>query len=149
MPRDDRARKLQRSLRTTIAALAIVPLVAVAADAGTKAGNPAASATKSTAEAPTQQSGLSPAALRGQKLAFDRSMGNCLACHTMKGSDVPSSVGPELKDMKARFPDTKQLYAILYDEETRNPLTVMPPFGKNLILTPQQINDVIAFLYTE
>ncbi|MEO8849704.1 MAG: sulfur oxidation c-type cytochrome SoxX [Casimicrobiaceae bacterium] len=100
-------------------------------------------------EAPAQKSGLSPAALRGQKLAFDRSMGNCLACHTMQGSDVPSSVGPELKDLKARFPDPKELYAILYDEETRNPLTVMPPFGKNLILTPQQINDVIAFLYTE
>lgn len=88
-------------------------------------------------------------AQRGRKLAFDRSMGNCLACHTMKGSDVPSNVGPELKDLKARFPDPKMLFAILWDEESRNPQTVMPPFGKNLILNAQQINDVVAFLYAQ
>jgi sulfur-oxidizing protein SoxX len=88
-------------------------------------------------------------AARGRKIAFDRSLGNCLACHTMKGSDVPSNVGPELADLKSRYPDPSQLYTILYDEEQRNPQTVMPPFGKNLILTPQQIRDVIAFLYTE
>lgn len=86
---------------------------------------------------------------RGRKIAFDRSLGNCLACHTMKGSDVPSNVGPKLADLKQRYPDPSQLYAILYDEEQRNPQTVMPPFGKNLILTPQQIRDVVAFLYTE
>jgi sulfur-oxidizing protein SoxX len=67
----------------------------------------------------------------------------------MKGSDVPSNVGPELSNLKERYPDPKQLYAIIDDEEQRNPRTVMPPFGKNLILTPQQIKDVVAFLYTE
>lgn len=76
-------------------------------------------------------------------------MGNCLACHTMKGSDVPSNVGPELKDLKARFPDSKMLFAILWDEESRNPQTLMPPFGKNLIMNAQQINDIVAFLYAQ
>ena len=96
---------------------------------------------------------LSPAlraqsAAPGQALAFDRAKGNCLACHTMKGGDVPSTVGPELSDMKMRFPDRSTLYAIIDDEEKRNPETVMPPFGKNLILTRQEINEIIDFLYT-
>jgi L-cysteine S-thiosulfotransferase len=84
----------------------------------------------------------------GQAIAFDRAKGNCLACHTMKGGDVPSNVGPALSDIKKQFPDRKELYGILFDEETRNPQTVMPPFGKNLILTPKEIDAVIDFLYT-
>lgn len=97
-----------------------------------------------TAIGPAASAPVSP----GQRLVFDRSKGNCLACHTMKGSDVPSNVGPVLSDMKARFPDRKVLYAIIYDEETRNPQTVMPAFGKNLILSPKEINEIIDFLYT-
>lgn len=89
-----------------------------------------------------------PAAL-GQQLAFDRAKGNCLACHTMKGSDVPSTVGPMLFDIKKKFPDRQKLYAILYDEETRHPQTVMPAFGKNLILSSTEINEIIDFLYTQ
>jgi L-cysteine S-thiosulfotransferase len=88
------------------------------------------------------------AAAAGQALAFDRAKGNCLACHTMKGGDVPSNVGPELSDMKMRFPDRSTLYAIIDDEEQRNPQTVMPAFGKNLILARQEINEIIDFLYT-
>lgn len=135
-------RILQKPFRVALAALVFLPLIAVAAGNDGVAGNGSATAISRGAE-------LSAAAARGQKLVADRSMGNCLACHTMKGSDVPSNVGPELTNMKARFPDPRQLYAIIYDEETRNPQTVMPPFGKNLILDPQQINDVIAFLYSE
>jgi sulfur-oxidizing protein SoxX len=84
----------------------------------------------------------------GEKLAFDRSKGNCLTCHDIKGGDAPGNVGPPLSDMKARFPDRKQLAAIIYDETKRNPQTVMPPFGRNLILTDQEMNDIIDFLYT-
>lgn len=88
-----------------------------------------------------------PAAL-GQKVAFDRAKGNCLACHTMRGSDVPSNVGPELSNIRERYPDRKDLYAILDNEEARNPLTVMPSFGRDLILSKPEIDQVIAFLYT-
>lgn len=144
----DRTRTLQHLLRKALAVLTILPLTAMAAGTDATAGSPIGAGAGSTETAPARQERLTPAALRGQKLAYDRSMGNCLACHTMRGSDVPSDVGPELNDMKTRFPDSKQLYAILYDEEASHPLTVMPPFGKNLILTPQQIKDVIAFLYT-
>ncbi len=71
----------------------------------------------------------------GETLAFDRSKGNCLTCHVIKGGDAPGNVGPELANMKERFPDRKELRAIIFDETKRNPQTVMPPFGRNLILT--------------
>ncbi len=84
----------------------------------------------------------------GETLAFDRSKGNCLTCHVIKGGDAPGNVGPELSDMKNRYSSRKDLAAIIYDETKRNPLTVMPPFGRNLILTDQEIESVIDFLYT-
>jgi L-cysteine S-thiosulfotransferase len=87
-------------------------------------------------------------AMPGQALAFDRSKGNCLTCHDIKGGDSPGNVGPQLSDVKKRYPDRKELAAIIFDETKRNPLTVMPPFGRNLILTPQEIDSVIDFLYT-
>jgi L-cysteine S-thiosulfotransferase len=87
-------------------------------------------------------------AAAGEQLAFDRSKGNCLTCHDIKGGDAPGNVGPPLADMKRHFPDRKELFAIIFDETKRNPQTVMPPFGRNLILTNQEINEVIDFLYT-
>ena len=84
----------------------------------------------------------------GQKLAFDRSKGNCLTCHVIKGGDLPGSIGPELTDIKQKYPDRKDLVAILNDETKRNPLTVMPPFGRNRILTEQEINAIVDFLQT-
>jgi sulfur-oxidizing protein SoxX len=86
--------------------------------------------------------------LPGQVLAFDRGKGNCLTCHVIAGGDAPGNVGPELAGMKKRFPDRKELAAIIFDETRRNPLTLMPPFGRNLILTDQEIAAVVDFLYT-
>jgi sulfur-oxidizing protein SoxX len=82
----------------------------------------------------------------GQEIAFDRSKGNCLTCHVIKGGDLPGSIGPELTDIKHKYPDRKVLVAILNDETKRNPLTVMPPFGRNRILTEQEINAIVDFL---
>lgn len=84
----------------------------------------------------------------GQKLAFDRGKGNCLTCHAIKGGDLPGTIGPELKDIKSKFPDRNELVAILNDETKRNPQTVMPPFGRNRILTEQEINAIVDFLQT-
>lgn len=89
-----------------------------------------------------------PAPSPGQIVAFDRTKGNCLACHTMQGGDVPSNVGPELNNIKARFPDRADLLAILTNEPARNPQTIMPPFGRNQILDAKEINQIIDFLYT-
>jgi len=84
----------------------------------------------------------------GQKLAFDRGKGNCLTCHDIKGGDLPGTIGPPLKDIKSKYPDRNELVAILTDETKRNPLTVMPPFGRNRILTEQEISAIVDFLQT-
>jgi sulfur-oxidizing protein SoxX len=88
------------------------------------------------------------AAAEGQKLAFDRSKGNCLTCHAIKGGNLPGSIGPELVDIKSKYPNRDDLVAIITDETTRNPLTVMPPFGRNRILTAKEIDAVVDFLQT-
>jgi L-cysteine S-thiosulfotransferase len=87
-------------------------------------------------------------AAEGQKLAFDRAKGNCLSCHDIKGGDLPGSIGPPLKDIKSKYPDRNDLIAILTDETRRNPQTAMPPFGRNRILTEQEINAIVDFLQT-
>lgn len=111
---------------------ALVPALALALSTLTVTG--AAHAQSSVAE--------------GQKLAFDRSKGNCLTCHDIKGGDLPGTIGPPLKDIKSKYPDRHELVAILNDEAARNPLTVMPPFGRNRILTEQEINAIVDFLQT-
>ena len=84
----------------------------------------------------------------GQKLAFDRGKGNCLTCHEIKGGDLPGTIGPALTDIKAKYPDRNELVAIVTDETTRNQTTVMPPFGRNRILTEKEINAIVDFLQT-
>jgi L-cysteine S-thiosulfotransferase len=113
-------------------ALFVAPVVAVALFAGVRASAQA----------------LPGQVLPGQVLAFDRSKGNCLTCHDIKGGDAPGNVGPPLADMKTRFPERKELTAIVFDETKRNPQTVMPPFGRNLILTDGEIDAIVDFLYT-
>ena len=87
-------------------------------------------------------------AAEGQRLAFDRLKGNCLSCHEIKGGDLPGTIGPALKDIKRKYPDRNDLIAILTDEPKRNPQTAMPPFGRNRILTEQEINAIVDFLQT-
>lgn len=89
------------------------------------------------------------APLNGEHLAFDRAKGNCLTCHVIAGGEAPGNVGPELSKMKDRFPDRKELVAIVADETKRNPQTVMPPFKRNLILNDQEIDAIVDFLYTK
>ncbi len=91
---------------------------------------------------------LTPAEQDGKAVVLDRKLGNCVACHTMPVSDVPSTVGPPLINMKQRFPDHKKLVAILENEQAINPQTVMPLFGKYLILDHRQIEEVVDYLYS-
>jgi len=88
------------------------------------------------------------AAAEGQKLAFDRGKGNCQTCHKIRGGDLPGTIGPELVDIKSKYPNRDDLVAILTDETKRNPQTVMPPFGRNRILTEKEISAVVDFLQT-
>ncbi len=97
--------------------------------------------------------GFTPAAsaspAEGQKLASNRSKGNCITCHEIKGASNFGNVAPPLENMKKRFPDRKELVAIVSDETKRNEETVMPPFKRNLILTDQEIENIVDFLYTK
>ncbi|ODM73393.1 sulfur oxidation c-type cytochrome SoxX [Bradyrhizobium elkanii] len=86
-------------------------------------------------------------AAEGQKLAFDRGKGNCLTCHVIKGGDLPGTIGPELTGLKAKY-SRDELIAIVTDETKRNPQTVMPPFGRNRILSEKEIDAVVDFLQT-
>jgi sulfur-oxidizing protein SoxX len=87
-------------------------------------------------------------AAEGQRLAFDRGKGNCLSCHEIRGGELAGTLGPPLKDIKRKYPDRNELAAILTDETRRNPQTVMPPFGRNHILTDREINAIVDFLQT-
>lgn len=88
------------------------------------------------------------AADEGQKLAFDRNKGNCLTCHEIKGGSQAGDIGPALAGIKSKYPNRADLVAIVTDETKRNPLTVMPPFGRNHILTDKEIDAVVDFLQT-
>jgi sulfur-oxidizing protein SoxX len=98
--------------------------------------------------APPTPAGAQSAVAEGRKLAFDRGKGNCLTCHAIKGGDLPGTLGPELIDIKSKYPNRDELVAIVFDETKRNPLTVMPPFGRNRILTEKEISAVVDFLQT-
>ena len=113
---------------------ALIPALALAISIGAAAFAGPAAAQSAVAE--------------GQKLAFDRGKGNCLTCHDIKGGNLPGSIGPALTDIKSKYPDRAELVAILVDSTKRNPLTVMPPFGRNRILNDKEINAIVDFLQT-
>jgi sulfur-oxidizing protein SoxX len=74
---------------------------------------------------------------------------HCQQCHEVKGIQDFGNIGPSLVDLKARYPDRKEVATIVFDETKRNPQTVMPPFGRNLILSKQEIDAVVDFLYAQ
>ena len=86
----------------------------------------------------------------GKDIAYDRSKGNCLACHgmpTMADAEQTGTGGPPLIAMQARFPDRKVLRAKIWDATATNPNTFMPPLGKHGVLTEQEIDKVVDFIY--
>ncbi|ORU91791.1 MAG: sulfur oxidation c-type cytochrome SoxX [Cycloclasticus sp. symbiont of Poecilosclerida sp. N] len=84
----------------------------------------------------------------GKKIAFDRKKGNCLACHVMGDGDMAGNVGPPLIAMKIRFPDRAILKAQIWDATAKNPISIMPPFGKHYVLTDDEIESLLDYLYT-
>lgn len=85
---------------------------------------------------------------QGKEIAFDRTKGNCLACHQIEGGQLPGNIGPPLVAMKARFPDKAKLRAQIWDSTKANPNTMMPPFGRHEILTEEEIDNVVEFVYS-
>jgi sulfur-oxidizing protein SoxX len=85
---------------------------------------------------------------QGKEIAFDRKLGNCLACHSIKGGKSPGNIAPPLLMMKARFPDKAALRAQIWDPMVSNPLSMMPPFGRHKILSEEQIDKLTEYLYS-
>lgn len=85
---------------------------------------------------------------QGKEIAFDRKKGNCLACHQIEGGSLAGNIGPPLVAMKARFPDKAKLRAQIWDSTKSNPNTIMPPFGRHDILSEDEIDKVVEFIYT-
>ncbi|MGE0080956.1 MAG: sulfur oxidation c-type cytochrome SoxX [Thiohalomonadaceae bacterium] len=85
---------------------------------------------------------------QGKAIAFDNKKGNCLACHQIEGGDLPGNIGPPLVSMKVRFPDKAKLRAQIFDSTQSNPNSIMPPFGRHQILTPDELDKVVEFIYS-
>jgi sulfur-oxidizing protein SoxX len=88
--------------------------------------------------------------LNGRAIAHDVFRGNCLACHQIPGDRTAVSladIGPVLAHMRERFPSRAILRAQIWDSTVRNPQTVMPPFGKHKVLTEEEIDAVVDYIY--
>ena len=96
----------------------------------------------------TAQSANKGAMEAGKKLTFLRKKGNCLACHAMKGANLPGNIGPMIVAMKLRYPDRQKLVDKIWGKPgTLVPDSMMPPFGQNGILTDKEINKIVDFIY--
>ena len=84
----------------------------------------------------------------GKALATDRSAGNCLACHMMDDGELPGDLGPPLIAMKLRFPEREALKRQVCDATLRNPDSRMPPFCRHGILSEDEVELIVEYLYT-
>jgi sulfur-oxidizing protein SoxX len=85
-----------------------------------------------------------------KEIIFSASKGNCLACHmmpTLNDAVQPGNSGPPLIAMSARFPDRAVLRAKIWDATASRPDSLMPPFGKHKVLTEEQIDKIVEFIY--
>lgn len=85
--------------------------------------------------------------MSGKDIAFSREKGNCLACHVIEDGEAPGNLGPPLKNLPSRFKSKQQLREQIWDATHSNPETSMPPFGKNKILTADEIDSVVDYLW--
>jgi sulfur-oxidizing protein SoxX len=85
----------------------------------------------------------------GQSVFHTKSRGNCVACHDIPDpiKNQPGTQGPMIIAMKDRFPDKAVLRAQVWDASVKNPLTIMPPMGKNDNLTEEEIDAVVEYIY--
>ncbi len=84
---------------------------------------------------------------QGKEIAFDRKKGNCLACHTIPGGELPGNLGPSLVGVADRL-NKERIRKHIWDPEQYNTVTSMPPFGKHKILSEEEIDKIVAYLMT-
>ena len=90
--------------------------------------------------------------IEGWCLLIDQQKGNCLACHHIQTSGWPlglapsGNAGPILTNLTETYPDRNQLHAVIHDASEQFPNSVMPLYGKHLILDPNEIKLIVKFL---
>lgn len=86
----------------------------------------------------------------GRKLAISQPVGNCVACHVLPDVDLPGDVGPNLIESMNGYTekDRATVRQWVWDPTTFNPDTIMPPYGKNKLLTEKEIDDIVEYLYS-
>jgi len=109
---------------------------------GSSAAAPAAEAKKEAAK---------PLEMDPKKLfsSSAKGTGNCSACHAIPAdpSIVAGDIAPPIIGMKGRFKDIDALKAAIADQKKFSPDTIMPPFGRNKLLTPEQIDVLAQYIY--
>jgi L-cysteine S-thiosulfotransferase len=99
---------------------------------------------------------------RGQALVLDHERGNCTICHVVPGPDARyhGNLGPSLTGVGRRL-SAGQIRLRIVDSTRLNPVTIMPayyrienlhrvaaPFRERPVLSPQDVEDVVAYLST-
>jgi sulfur-oxidizing protein SoxX len=77
--------------------------------------------------------------------------GNCYACHALAATEIAAgTLGPSLTGygkLHGNSPEAiKFVYEKIYNAQATFPCSLMPRFGHNAWLTPEQIADTVAFL---
>lgn len=85
---------------------------------------------------------------RARAIAFDAGRGNCLACHVIASGTPAGNVGPALEGLASRFPSRAALYAFLWDPRATRPQAMMPPYGRNGILSARELGELADWLWT-
>lgn len=86
----------------------------------------------------------------GRSLFVKPDKGRCIACHRVPegaGPATRSDFGPALDGARTRALGRDALRAAIEDPTRANPSTVMPPYGRHRILTPEEIDRVVEYLH--
>jgi len=84
----------------------------------------------------------------GKLIAFDRNQGNCLACHQIADGDMPGNIGPALTREVLHQHNKQHLHDLIWDAARFNPKTSMPPYGKNKVLSNNDIRAIVDYLWS-
>ena len=88
---------------------------------------------------------------RGRAIFLDERKGNCAACHKAPNDPTvktKSNIGMPLEAVKTRYPDRAKLRDAIWDLSKSTPNTIMPPYGKNRILSGDEIDALVIYLET-
>ena len=88
---------------------------------------------------------------RGRAIFLDERKGNCAACHKAPNDPTvktKSNIGMPLEAVKTRYPDRAKLRDAIWDLSKSVPNTIMPPYGKNRILSEDEIDALVIYLET-